>query len=70
MFSQKEWQMIADLLDNAPMQGTIKTGLPQFIHEVLVTRQKVQAIIEGNINLVQKEPPNDACPESAPPNDT
>jgi hypothetical protein len=60
VFTQKEWQYMADLLDNAPMQGTIKTGLPQFLHEVLVMRQKVQAILEGNITLVQKEtPPNE-----------
>lgn len=63
MFTQKEWQIIAGLMDNTDIHGTLKTGLPEGLHEILMVRQKVQAIIEGNITLVQKETPPDETVE-------
>ena len=55
MFTVKELKLIASLIDNTPISGTIQT-LPSALHEIVSVRRKVQEAIEAiEVQPEQKE---------------
>jgi len=61
MFTSKEAKLLAQMIENFPLQGTLLT-LPGALEEIFVIRKKLQTIIDATeTTLVQKEtPPNES----------
>ena len=64
MFTIKELELFARMIDNTPLQGTL-LSLPVTLQEIMVARRKLQAVIDETKNpvtspvIVPEEPAKD-----------
>jgi len=49
MFTIKELELFARMIDNTPLQGTL-LSLPVTLQEIMVARRKLQAVIDETKN--------------------